>query len=61
MEKPIAVTDGEAPTPALLRSLRMKATKRSDGSWSVSAPWLKDSVVADTWEDAYWLAVRRMK
>ena len=37
----------------------MQVTRRSDGKWSISAPWLKDTVVGDTWEDAYWLAMRR--
>lgn len=59
---PIEVADevpGAAPTEKLVRSLRMHVQRRSDGKWSVRAPWLKDAVVADTWEDAYWLAMRR--
>lgn len=59
---PIELADevpGEAPTDKLTRSLRMQVTRRSDGKWSISAPWLKDTVVGDTWEDAYWLAMRR--
>lgn len=58
MEKPREIDAGAAPTPALLRSLKMKAKKRSDGKWQVDASWLKEPVVADTWEDAYWLAVK---
>lgn len=43
---------------AVLQSLKMQATRTKDGKWRVTAPWLVDAVYADTWEDAYWLAVR---
>lgn len=36
----------------------MQVQKRSDGTWSVFAPWLKGEVVGSTWEEAYWKAVR---
>lgn len=60
-EKPVKVDDdvpGIAPKESSLRSLGMKAKRRGDGKWCVNAPWLRDAVVADTWEDAYWLAVK---
>lgn len=57
-EKPQEIEPGTVPTTRLLRSLNMQATRRGDGKWSIRAPWLVDAVVADTWEDAYWLAVK---
>lgn len=58
MDDPREIHPGNAPTPALLKSLKMQATKIGD-KWSVKAPWLDDAIVADTWEDAYWMAVRK--
>lgn len=28
-----------------------------DGQYVVDAPWLEEPVVADTWTEAYWLAL----
>lgn len=53
-EKPIVVAE-EAPRG--FRSLRM-TVKKSGSRWVIRAPWLRDPVIADTWEDAYWLAVK---
>lgn len=52
---------GSAPTVEVLRSMRMQASRTSDGKWRVSAPWLKDAIYADSWEDAYWLAVKERR
>jgi hypothetical protein len=55
---------GVAPRRAMLKSLGMKAelTRGEDGKlrWKVWAPWLGRGkfVEADTWEEAYWKAVR---
>jgi len=60
-EKPRVVkkqVPGEAPTMAIVNSLKMQASRTKDGKWRIAAPWLKDAVYADTWEDAYWMAVR---
>lgn len=51
---------GAAPTLELLRSMKMQASK-VNGRWRVAAPWLKDAVYADTWEDAYWMAVKEAR
>lgn len=59
--KPREIDAGAAPTPALLKSLKslkMKATRNEDGSWTVRADWLDGPVTRPTWEEAYWAAVK---
>lgn len=41
-----------------MKSLQMVVTKGADGKWMVLAPWLDEAVVGDTWEEAYWKAVK---
>lgn len=53
--------EGDAPTMAVVRSLKMQVSRAGNGKWRIAAPWLEDAVYADTWEDAYWLAIKELK
>jgi len=39
-------------------SLSMQVERLPDGRWQISAPWLTGVVTGDTWEEAYWEAVK---
>lgn len=43
---------------SVVRSLDMVVYRLPDGRWAVLAEWLTDPVVAQTWPEAYWLAIR---
>lgn len=46
---------------AVVRSLKMQVSKTSTGKWRIAAPWLEEAIYADTWEAAYWLAVKELR
>lgn len=60
-ERPREVTKKDAPTHAVVRSLDMQVSRTEGGKWRVAAWWLKDSIYADTWEAAYWAAIKELK
>lgn len=56
--KPNEIDAGAAPTTALLKSMKMQATKNEDGTWTVRADWLDGPITRATWHEAYWSAVK---
>lgn len=41
-------------------SLDMVVRDRVEGDkWTIEAPWLEEPVVADTWLEAYWMALAK--
>lgn len=36
----------------------MHVARLADGRWQVTAVWLSEPVIADTWHEAYWRAVK---
>lgn len=57
-EPRVEVDAEQVPDVTVVRSLGMQVKRTGDGRWAVRAAWLDGPVIADSWADAYWLAVR---